>query len=166
MSNDSIWDRYIEGTGTDADLSFEVLNLGADNPIKWGKIASSTGGSVAAGAASAAIGIPQGIATAGETLFGGAANTVDRLVGAVFEPLVTVPLGLSEGGGGLGDLYGVLDPTLATRAAAQIWGAAYIDDLGLFAGPVAVAFVLVAVYIVVLGAQQAIDTFQGGGGIL
>lgn len=159
-----IFDQFIENVDEQPDsLSFQILDTSAESPIKWGGIASAIGGSIAAGAASGAIGIFNGIGDAVEMIFSGASGAVEDLVAAFFEPFVSVPLGLDTGDS---ELYDLLSPKFADRAAAQIWGIAYVDEFGLFAGPAAVAFVLVAAYLVTAGARQAIETFQEGGGIL
>lgn len=154
-----IFDRFINGSESDA-VGFKIAD--ATDPVKWGKLATAIGGSIIAGAASAAMELPFGIATAFQNLYGGAADGVETLVEAVFEPFATVPLGLPVGGGNVDPL----SDSALDKALDQIWAIAYIDAFGLFAGPVAVAFVLVSAGIVVIGAQQAIETFRSGGGIL
>lgn len=155
-----IFDDFIRGSESDA-VGFRIVNKA--NPLEWGNLASAIIGSIAAGAASAAIAIPNGIAEAFQIVYRGAATAVENMVEAVFEPFVTVPLGIPRWGSQFID---PLNPRFVGAAMARIWGVAYVEEFGLLAGPIAAAFVLAAAGIVLLGARQAINTFRSGGGIL
>lgn len=125
---------FLNGDNPDA-VDFTVVD--ESDPVNWIRLAGSIVGSVTLGVASSLYAIPQGLAAGAENIYGGAEDAYEALISGVFDPFTAIAVGAYD--------------------------VALIEELGIFAGPVAVGIVLAAMYVFVRGMRLAIEAARGGG---